>query len=253
MSRFSSEFARLYGVPDPAAPTHGRLVSAQGGVKAMVLELAGPADWSALSIVWHAMQKEWELPAAAIAVSGTDGLQLWFSVAEPVPAADAAEFLACLQRKHLSALPAKRIGLFPAPASVATADIIHAKAVPAIQESTGNWSAFVSPDLASVFGEEPWLDIPPNLDQQADILSRLKPMKVPQFRDALGLLRNTVHPAEQPSALASEASDASPTKSVTYDTGTVGPRAFLTKVMNDPAVALKDRIEAAKALLPFEN
>lgn len=244
MSRFSTEFARLYGVPAPLAPAQGRLVTTEGSVKAMVLELARPADWSELSVIWHAMQSEWELPAAAIAVSGTDGLQLWFSVSEPVRAADAAEFLACLQRKYLSAIPAKRIGIFPSVASAAAGDVLHAKDVPAIQEGTGNWSAFVSPDLASVFGEEPWLDIPPNLDQQADILARLQSIKTSQFREVLDLLRGTFNQAGQPSAL--------PTHPYGSDTATMGPKEFLTKVMNDPAVALKDRMEAAKALLPYE-
>jgi hypothetical protein len=31
----------------------------------------------------------------------------------------------------------------------------------------------------------------------------------------------------------------------------MGPREFLTMVMNDPAAGLHDRIEAAKALLPY--
>ena len=241
MSRFSAEFARLYGFPDPVATAQGRLVATDGSVKAMVLEIVNPADWAVLSPVWQATQSEWELPATAIAVSGTDGLQLWFSVSEPVRAADAAEFLALLQSKYLSATPAKRLRLFPSPASAATEDVVHAKAVPAIQESTGNWSAFVSPDLVSVFGEERWLDIPPNLDQQADILSRLKSMKLPQFRDALGLLRGAANQQMQPSALAAG------------ESGTMGPKEFLTQVMNDAAGGLKDRIEAAKALLPYES
>lgn len=253
MSRFDSEFSRLYGAPDPIAPAQGRLATPEGRVKAMVLEIARPADWSELSIVWQAVQSEWELPAAAIAVSGTDGLQLWFSVSEPVSAADAAEFLACLQRKYLGGVPTKRIGLFPAPASAAPGDVFHAKAVPAIQDSTDNWSAFVSPDLASVFADEPWLDIPPNLDQQADILSRLKSMKVPQFRDVLDLLRGTLNQASQSSVSASGAPHGAATTPPSFDTGTMGPKAFLTQVMNDPAVALKDRIEAAKALLPYET
>ena len=53
----------------------------------MVLELTGPADWDVLSAVWRGVQADLELPAPAIAVSGTDGLQLWFSLEAPVPAA----------------------------------------------------------------------------------------------------------------------------------------------------------------------
>lgn len=244
MRRFDAEFARLYGVHAPEDPTQRPLVTADGSVKALVLEIAKPADWANLSVVWYGTQSEWELPAAAIAVSGTEGLQLWFSVAEPVRAAHAMEFLSLLQHKYLSAVPAKRVRLFPICASGGHAEVVHANRVPAIQES-GNWSAFVSADLASVFGEEPWLDIAPNLDQQADILSRLQPIKVSRFDEVLGLLRGTSIPVTPPAAPAANASHPTAAK--------MGARAFLTQVMNDPAVALKDRIEAAKALLPYER
>lgn len=246
MSRFNAEFSRLY-----LAPEQGRLLAQDGNVKAMVLELARPADWTALSTLWHGAQHDLELPAAAIAVSGTDGLQLWFSVAEPVSATHAADFLTALQSKYLSAVPAKRIGVYPSPASVATGNAVHARAVPAVQEGTANWSAFVSPDLASVFGEEPWLDIPPNQDQQADILSRIKSMTLSQFHDVLSLLgaaRNQVAPLAEPAAGEQPEDGAAPSQP---GTGTMGPREFLTMVMNDPAVALQDRMEAAKALLPY--
>ena len=253
MSRLTAEFSRLYLVPDPDSQEPGRLVATDGMVKAMVLEIARPADWAELSRVWNATQSELELPAAAIAVSGIDGLQLWFSVAEPVSAADAVEFLAALQNKYLSAIPAKRISAYPSSVSVSTESIVHARGVPAIREGTGNWSAFVSSDLASVFGEEPWLDIPPNQDQQADILSRLKSMKLSQFRDVMNLLSGALTHETYPvgdAANKPRGSDAEPSG---YNTGTTSPKEFLTKVMNDPAVALRDRIEAAKALLAYES
>jgi hypothetical protein len=234
MSRFNAEFSRLY-----LAPEQGRLLAKDGNVKAMVLELARPADWTALSTLWHGAQHDLELPAAAIAVS------------EPVSATHAADFLTALQSKYLSAIPAKRIGVYPSPASVATGNAVHARAVPAVQEGTANWSAFVSPDLASVFGEEPWLDIPPNQDQQADILSRIKSMTLSQFHDVLSLLgaaRNQVAPLAESAARERPENSAAPSR---QGPGTMGPREFLTMVMNDPAAGLHDRIEAAKALLPY--
>lgn len=250
MNRFHTEFSRLYGVPHQASAQGGR-DPADDTVKAMVLELARPADWAELSIVWQAAQNDWELPAAAIAVSGTDGLQLWFSVSEPVSATHATAFLMALQRQYLSAIPGKRIGVYPSPASADATNLVHAREVPAIQDGTGNWSAFVSPDLASVFGEEPWLDVPPNLDQQADILSRLQSMKVSQFRHVLKLLGA----AQNPEAPTTESVTGKPGKSdlarLGRGTATMGPKEFLTQVMNDPAVGLKDRMEAAKALLPY--
>lgn len=251
MNRFNAEFSRLYLVPDQASPTHGQLVGTDGTVKAMVLELARPADWAELSTLWLAVQNDLELPAAAIAVSGTDGLQLWFSVSTPVSATDAADFLAALQNKYLGATPAKRVGLYPSPASAAAGHALHARQVPADHEGTGNWSAFVSPDLASVFGEEPWLDIPPNQDQQADILSRLKPMAVSQFREVLGRLGTTpahVSPPVDAAVGQPLGSGAAPSD---HGAAKMGPQEFLMRVMNDPSLGLKDRIEAAKALLPY--
>lgn len=251
MSRFDTEFSRLYLVPDPVSPAPGRLVAADGTVKAMVLELARPADWAELSIVWQAVQADWELPAAAIAVSGTDGLQLWFSVSEPVTASDAADFLLGLQAKYLSAIPARRMGVYPSRASAATGSVVHARAVPAVHDTTGNWSAFVSPDLASVFGEEPWLDIPPNLDQQADILSRLKSMKLIQFRDVLQRLGTAQSPAAQRALSTADEPHGGGTASLGQGAAPMTPQAFLMQVMNDPGLGLKDRMEAAKALLPY--
>ena len=251
MSRFNTEFARLYLVPDPALPAQGHMVSSDGGVKAMVLELARPADWSELSAVWQAAQSELELPAAAIAVSGTDGLQLWFSVAEPVVAADATEFLAALHTTYLREVPAKRVAAFPLPSAEGSFGVVHAQAVPALQVHTGNWSAFVSPDLASVFGDEPWLDITPNLDQQADILARLKPMKLLQFREALVRLRGTSVGQVPAADGAANGRYGGPGVPAATDAGPLGPQAFLLQVMHDPAVAMQHRIEAAKALLPY--
>ena len=43
--------------------------------------------------------------------------------------------------------------------------------VPQLQAETGRWSAFVAPDLAAVFGDEPVLDIPPGDEAQAELLA----------------------------------------------------------------------------------
>lgn len=247
MTRFNTEFSRLYGVPAPAPPVQTAKLAPADTVQAMVLELARPADWSALSIVWRAVQSELELPAPAIAVSGSDGLQLWFSVAQPVLASEAADFLETLRQQYLSAVPDSRLRLYPSRTGLAADHLALAPAVPAVDAHTGYWSAFVSADLASVFGDEPWLDIPPNQDQQADILSRLSPMALPEWREALVRLDAAQRKVVQAAAAAAA------TVGPTGDTHTHGPRAFLMQVMHDPSVALRDRIEAAKALLPYER
>ena len=67
-----------------------------GTVRAMVLELVRPADWTLLSTLWRGVQTDLELPAPAIAVSGIDAYRLWFSLAEPASAAQARAFLEAL-------------------------------------------------------------------------------------------------------------------------------------------------------------
>ncbi len=214
MNRLASELQRLYAPPP----------SASGKARALLLELARPADWGALGAVWRGVQAELQLPAPGIAVSGTDGLQLWFSLQQPVPATRAADFLARLQARYLPGVAPARVRL------LASATV---PPVPAQDAASGNWSAFVAPDLAPVFVDTPWLDIPPGTDGQADLLARLESIKPGAFDAALHALR--------PEGGAAPVTAAGPD---------LDPRRFLQDVLNDETVALALRIEAAKALLP---
>ena len=246
MNKLQSELRRLYvpqapvgeGAADPEEPS---LIDGDGRVRAMVLELARPADWAALSKVWQGVQADLELPAPAIAVSGTDGYQLWFSLAEPVPAPQAMVFLEALRVRYLSDVKTQRIGLMPTLDASSPLQAVHAKRVPALQANGSHWSAFVAPDLAPVFADEPWLDTPPSSDGQSDLLSRLKSIPLAAFQRALERLRPTQVPGAQlpPSGLAERAGAG------------LDPKRFLLDVMNDETVALGLRIEAAKALLPY--
>lgn len=230
MNRLQSELHRLYLLPSPSPGE--RWIDAQGRVRAMVMELTGPADWEVLSKVWRGVQADLELPAPAIAVSGTDGLQLWFSLQEPVGASRAAEFLACLRWRYLDGVAPARLRLSPSATGA-----FEAAPVPVQQASTDNWSAFVAPDLAPVFADTPWLDIEPGADGQADLLARLHSIKPAALAAALQRLRPVSSAAPLPLAqLASPGSD-------------VDPKRFLQRVLNDETVALALRIEAAKALL----
>lgn len=240
--RLTQELSRLYRVAHPAHEAPTSLVGADGHVCALILEIARPADWAVLSAAWQGAQADLELPAAAIAVSGTDGLQLWFSVSEPVPVREAAAFLQGLHHRYLPGVPAKRVHLYPQPASDAARAWAHAPQVPALQAS-GNWSAFISADLPAVFADEPWLDLPPNPEQQADILSRLRSISRPQFQQALALLgtapqpEDTAHPVRATAATPAQEAEAA------------DPRAFLLQVMHNPQIDMQHRIEAAKVLL----
>ncbi|MDH4393121.1 MAG: hypothetical protein QE285_17085, partial [Aquabacterium sp.] len=165
MTRLQLELQRLYlplplpgtAAPGTAAPGAGQLLAADGTLRAMVLELHGPASWAALSRVWQGVQAQLALPAPAIAVSGVDGYQLWFSLQQPVPAALAAAFLDALRQRHLADIPLRRLRMLPAAGTT-----WQPAPVPARQADAEHWSAFVSQDLAPMFDDTPWLDMPPN-------------------------------------------------------------------------------------------
>lgn len=235
MNTLATELRRLY-LPRPAAgsaaPPDG-LLGADGTVRALVMELRRPSEWEVLARVWQGVQAELELPAPAIAVSGDDAMQLWFALAEPVAAAQGHAFLEGLRRRFLPDVDARRLRLLPTPA------LEHAALVPAEQAGSGNWSAFVAPDLAPVFGDTPWLDIPPNEEGQASLLRGVAVVKPAAFDAALQQLGTVAPaaapaPAPQPAARAEAAGDA------------IG---FLRRVMDDEGVPMALRIEAAKALL----
>ena len=253
MNRLQSELSRLFlprSVGDAEAPG---LIDPKGKVRAMVLELARPADWDVLSKVWRAVQTELELPAPAIAVSGTDGLQLWFSLSELVSVPQAHAFLESLRLHFLADIAPKRLRLMPVLDPSSPQQARHAPAVPAEQDQTGNWSAFVAPDLAPVFADTPWLDIPPSNDGQADLLSRLSSIKPSAFEAALEWLRPVpTEPAGVTRETTSINADRMPDRPAA-SVGSLAAKRFLLQVMNDETVALALRIEAAKALLPYAD
>jgi len=220
MNRLSSELQRLYS---PASP---------GYTRALLLELARPADWASLGPLWRGVQADLALPAPGIAVSGTDGLQLWFSLQQPVTADRAAAFLAGLQSRYLPAVSPSRLRLL--------ADGVL-PAVPAQDAASGNWSAFVAPDLAPVFADTPWLDIPPGDDGQADLLARLDSIRPGAFDAALQAL--------QPDTPALPV--AAPVAPPPAGAGDLDPRQFLQRVLNDESAPLALRVDAARALLQY--
>ena len=247
MNRLQRELKRLYG---PQADARLDLdldargpVDVQGRVRAMVLELARPADWAALSAVWGGVQADLALPAPAIAVNGTDGCQLWFSLLEPVPVPQAAAFLDALRRRYLGDIAPARVTMLPALGAAPARLPLHAWQVPALQADSGLWSAYVASDLVTMFADEPGLDVSPTPDGQAQLLAPLKSISPAEFELALQRLR----PAAVPAA-PGMASNAAGQAAASLD-----PRRFLLDVMNNDSLDLALRIEAAKALLPYSN
>ena len=131
----------------------------------------------------------------------------------------------------------------------------HAKMVPALWTETGRWSAFIAPDLAAVFADEPWLDICPSADAQADVLSRLGSIKDADFQTVLSRLSaaaktNTSHAPLAANEIGGCKDDVEPT-AVTTPGNSPNPKRFLLEVMGDKAIELHLRIQAAQALLPY--
>lgn len=266
MNRLQSEWRRLYAPtgtarpdsPDAAPQSHPidgiDLVDAPGRVRALVLQLARPADWSALSRVWQGVQVDLGWPAPAIAVSGTDGYQLWFSLTQAVPVAQARAVLDALQIRYLGDIAAARVDQWPVPDASAPQGVQHARPVPAEPERPEQWSAFVAPDLAPVFNGTPWLDLPPNLEGQADLLSRLASISPTEWDGAQALLGVTTPALSTTSTAAAPEHHAPVTSAATgYSPSSpqTDPRRFLLDVMNNETIEMHLRIEAAKAMLPF--
>jgi hypothetical protein len=238
MNRLDTEHRRLFAA-EPDATADGR-------VRHLVLAVCGPADWAPLSAVWRGVQADLDLPAPAIAVNGVDAFELWFSLADPVPAGTAAAFLDGLCERYLGDVAPARRRCWPASEPGLQ---VEPQRVPQLQAETGRWSAFVAPDLAAVFGDDPSLDLPPGEDAQADLLSRLKPVTRAEFQIALARLApepSPFLPAAQPPVPAVVTPAAAPASTIRRHDD---PRQFLLDVMNDPSVAMELRIKAAKALL----
>jgi hypothetical protein len=246
--RLQTQHQRLYlpaGVDGPS------LVGADGRVRVLVLALAQPADWAALSVVWRGVQLDLELPAPGIAVSGGDALALWFSLLEPVSPELAGAFLAGLRQRYLPEVKPPRLRAFPG----ATGGLSEAAPLlPPQQTGPERWSAFVAPDLAAVFADDPALDLAPGDDAQADLLSRLVSMRPTEFQAALAQLSSLAETvAQAPAPLQAAPAAAAQHPTAAHHAGLEGPfqdpRVFLLAVMNDSSVPLAQRLQAAQALL----
>ena len=240
--RLQAELQRLF----PSA--------SDGMVRYLVLGIAAPADWNALSVVWRGVQTDWDWPAPAIAINGVDAFELWLPLQQAVPLADARHVMQTLCQRYLGDVVPSRWRLWPA---LDDGLAVPPQATPQQQAATGRWSAFVAPDLTAVFGDEPALDMPAGDEAQADVLARIRciapddwrrvlPSPIqplpPALRPSHALATNTPHGLAVPASVPTSMQAHGP---VAHD----DPRRFLLNVMNDPTVDLALRVEAAKALV----
>ncbi|MEI7613006.1 MAG: hypothetical protein WCK63_08865 [Betaproteobacteria bacterium] len=228
------------------------LVGADGQVRAMVVDFSRATDWEQVARLFNEIQEHLELPAPAISVSAKAGYQLWLSLAESVPAAQAEAFLNELCLKYLREIPRSQLRHLPQSNEPVSADGRLLPLAPALDRRTGKWSAFIDPTMGSMFTEAPGLEMAPNLDRQADILSRLKCIKAEEFQRALSRLQTeaSASPTEPaPVKLSPDSPNTCSTLSIGNDFS--DPKSFLLAVMNDPSATTGQRINAAKALLPY--
>ena len=253
MHALTTELNRLFtcSASDGVQPTVW--ISPDRCVRALVLELGRPADWDAVGAMWQAVQADLALPAPAIAVSGIDAYQLWFSLLEPVPAAVGSTFLSRLRARYWSDIADARLRLLPF-TEPTSGEWVHAAPVPMLQECNGNWSAFVIPGMASLFADAPWLDAHPSPEAQAEVLSQVRSIQPTQFQAAREHLASAIPSGEQP-VMPSHAHNThlQVTRHPGNEAAAKGPHAFLLDVMNDPSIAMQWRLEAAKALLPYSE
>ncbi len=250
MTTLQAELRRLYllenassDAQDPASAEPG-LIDSNGCVRALVLEVAQLAGCNGVATLWHGVQDELELPAPAMAISGVSAYQVWFSLREPVPVAQAMAFLEALRLRFLADVAPRHVVMHPC--ADASGQTHHTKLVPTRQMETGHWSAFVAPGLISMFADEPWLDLPPSPEAQAKLLANFESIQPDGFQRAQERLR-------PPSAAAAPEAQAAPADTTGPAKAHEGadPKGFLLSVMNDPAMDVSLRIEAAKALLPY--
>lgn len=248
-TRLQAEQRRLFGFEVDSngdlAPLH--MSPAHASTRCLVLGLGRPAQWDPLLCVWEGVQSALSLPPPVIAVDGVDGFQLWFSLAEAVPAHTARRFLRLIVARHLADVELASVRCVPSIDVPEGQGATSLMPVPAEQSVSGHWSAFVSPDLARIFEAEPWLEREPNPDAQADLLSRTVSASAQAFERALALLAGD----DEVASRTPRAGSAESVGSVVGTTHFVSdPRVFLLSVMNDPSVDMRIRVDAAKALLP---
>lgn len=239
------------------------LLSPEGKVRAMTVDFDRAADWGLAAILFQALQEVLDLPAPAVSVSGQKGFRFWLSLAEPVPCAQARDFLDALRRNYLTEIPVADLGLLPDDNRESPVASVRIMLTPACQPATGKWSAFIDPSLVAMFVDEPWLEMAPNMERQAEMLAGLKSMEPKAFQRALDRLQGMVksdpdQTLDGLSPLRSGESDGlssfavtSPASRLSVGSTFTDPVSFLLAVMNDSSADAAQRIDAAKALLPY--
>ena len=166
-----------------SAPLPLHLTMDGGGTRAIVIAFDksprhdDDAHWRLLCTVANAMQAELDLPAPAVSISGSHGFRLWLSLAEPIPAALAQQFLEQLRDAYF---PDTDLALDASSAPVEFPPYQH--------PATGLWAAFINPGLGASFADESGLEMSPPLAGQLALLDGLQSITAAQLAHAMTVL-----------------------------------------------------------------
>ncbi|MFS2003499.1 TOTE conflict system archaeo-eukaryotic primase domain-containing protein [Duganella sp. CT11-25] len=192
MHKLISELRRLYLLndqryDDESLARHVRgeatlaidLANAAGLTRALAIDFhkaANEQHWTRLCEVANALQTELGLPAPAVSVSGGDSYRLWLSLASPMPATQARQFLALLHKAYFED---EEIDLGRTVIEIP----------PCQHTATGLWAAFINPGMGASFAEELGLEMQPPIAAQAAFLEGLQSISDAEFAKALDLLQ----------------------------------------------------------------
>lgn len=195
MQKLMSELIRLYLTANAVSPERlsqhlrgeanlaVKLSTDDGLTRAIVIpfeKTGGGEDaghWDGLCAVANALQAALGFPAPAVSISGDKGYRLWLSLAQPIPVAQARQFLALLRQAY-----------FPDMAWSADAATGAVALPPCLHQVTGRWAAFIHPGMGASFADEAGLEMAPPLAGQVAFLEGLQSIAAAQFQQAMGKL-----------------------------------------------------------------
>ena len=212
-----------------------------GEQRLLCIALTRPGDWPHAANLLAGIEADLDLPAPAVSIDG-QGHRLWFSLADAVPAAQAQDFLDGLRRRYLAEIP---------PARLQTCSENRIPLPPAPLADGERWTAFIDPNMGSMFLDEAWLEMPPGLNRQAELLAGFKSIPAADFTRALAILAAPATPSTAEATPMPAPVAVDPPEMLKTSGRFADPKSFLLAVMNDAGVSLQQRIEAAKALLPY--
>lgn len=192
MQKLTSELQRLYLFAGQQHDAPSIDLVKDGMVRTLVIDFHKTADeqhWARLCDVANALQTELGLPAPAVSVSGGECYRLWLSLAQPLPEAQAKQFLALLHKAYFED---EQIDFGRSQVDLP----------PALNRATGLWAAFVNPSMGGALAEDLGLEMMPPEAAQAAFLERLGSISTEEYQQALATLqrKHGAAPASAPSS-----------------------------------------------------